>query len=133
MVAVISQSPDGPRYLLLHSAEYVPGKAGDWEWGPPSGCIEPDEDIATCATRELFEETGIRGEPQPVATEDIGWALFFLNVPWGTAVRLDAAEHNDFAWVTFEDACRMCRPERVAEGFRIAVEAARMSHRGPSI
>lgn len=127
MVAVISESPGGPRHLLLHRAEDAPGVGGDWAWGSPSGCLEPGEDIATCAARELFEETGIRGEPQPVATEDISWALFFLHVPWGTAVRLDAKEHNDFTWVTFEEACGLCRPEPAVEGFRIAVEAARRS------
>ena len=124
MVAVISESPDGPRYLLVHRAEHAPGDDGDWAWGPPSGCLEPDEEIAACAARELFEETGIRGDPRPVVTHDIGWAIFLLEVPWGTQVRLDDAEHNDFAWATFDEACRLCRPNRVLEGFSMAVKAA---------
>lgn len=120
MVAVISESPDGARYLLLHSAE---GAVGDWEWGSPSGCLEPGEDIAACAARELFEETGIRATPEPVVTRDIGWAVFFLEVPWGTPVVLSAAEHDDFAWVEVDEAYRLCRPERQAASFRIAVAA----------
>jgi 8-oxo-dGTP pyrophosphatase MutT (NUDIX family) len=80
MTAVISDSPEGPRYLLLHNAETTDD--GDWAWGSPSGCLEPGEDIAGCAARELFEETGIRGEPIPVITEDIDWAVFRLRVPW---------------------------------------------------
>ena len=124
MVAVISQSPDGPRHLLLHRADKAPGEGGDWAWGSPSGERDPGEDVAACAARELFEETGIRGEPHPVVTADIGWALFFLEVPWETAVRLDDAEHNGYTWATFDEAYDMCRPRVVADGFRIAVEAA---------
>ncbi|WP_152362232.1 NUDIX domain-containing protein [Microlunatus speluncae] len=129
MAAVISESPEGLRYLLLHNADYLPGQPdGDWSWGPPSGCREPfDADIAACAARELFEETGISGEPVPVITEDIDWAIFYLRVPWGTAVRLDPAEHNDYAWCTVEEATRRCRPERLAESFRHAVAATRQS------
>jgi 8-oxo-dGTP pyrophosphatase MutT (NUDIX family) len=63
MVAVISHAPDGPRYLLLHRVEFH--ENGDWEWGSPSGAREPGEDMAVCAARELYEETGIRGEPHP--------------------------------------------------------------------
>lgn len=125
MVAVISQSPEGVRHLLLHAADKAPGEAGDWAWGSPSGVREPGEDVAACAARELFEETGIRGEPHPVVTEGIGWALFFLEVPWGTDIRLDDAEHNDYTWADFDVAYDMCRPQRVADGFRIAVDAAR--------
>lgn len=130
MVAVISQAPDGPRFLLLHNAECAPGEEGDWAWGSPSGCLEPDEDVATCAARELFEETGIRVEPRPVATEGVRWAIFYLEVPWRTEVRLDPNEHNDFMWATFDDACRLCRPERATENFRIAVRAYEMDENG---
>lgn len=119
MVAVVSSSPEGRRYLLLHSAE---GNVGDWEWGSPSGCIEPGESVSDCATRELREETGIEGEPEPVATENIGWAVFFLDVPWGIQVEL-SHEHDDFAWVSLDEATRLCRPEMQAESFRLAVSA----------
>ena len=120
MVAVISESPEGPRHLLLHSAE---GAVGDWGWGSPSGCLEPGEDIAACAARELFEETGIRATPEPVVTRDIGWAVYVLEVPWGTPVVLSPAEHDDFVWVDVDEAHRRCRPERQAASFRIAVQA----------
>lgn len=126
-VAVVSHSPDGPRHLILQSCEVPPGE--EWSWGSPSGCLEPGEDIATCAARELYEETGIRAEPLPIATEDIGWALFYLEVPWGTAVRLDPAEHTRFNWVTFDEACRRVRPALVADGLRRAVEAGRKDTR----
>lgn len=123
MVAVVSETGEGPRYLLLHSVDYPRGEDGDWAWGPPSGCLEPGEGVAACAARELFEETGIRGIPEPVATEGVEWAMFYLWVPWGTHVRLDPAEHNDFAWLTYEYACAWCRPEAPAGTFRTAVAA----------
>lgn len=57
------------------------GETGDLVWGCPSGCREAGEDIGMCAARELWEETGIRADPTPVVTQDIGWALFRLQVP----------------------------------------------------
>lgn len=123
MVAVFSQSPEGRRYLLLHNVDYAPGQTGDWAWGSPSGCVEPEEDISACAARELLEETGIRATPVPVVTESIGWAVFFLEVPWGTRVELSPTEHNDFAWVTLDDAFTMCQPEQLAASLRTAVAA----------
>jgi 8-oxo-dGTP pyrophosphatase MutT (NUDIX family) len=123
MVAVFSQSPDGRRYLLLHNVEYARGQTGDWAWGPPSGCLEPGEDIAACAARELLEETGIRATPVPVVTENIDWAVFFLEVPWGIRIELSPTEHNDFAWVTIDEAFRRCRPERLTASLRTATVA----------
>ncbi len=122
MVAVYSHSPDGIRYLLLHNSDYAPGEAGDWAWGTPSGCREEGEDISACAARELYEESGIRGEPEPVEIENVNWAVFTLQVPWGTRVEL-STEHNDFAWVTVEDTRTMCRPEGLAISIRTAVQA----------
>jgi 8-oxo-dGTP pyrophosphatase MutT (NUDIX family) len=120
MVAVFSRSPDGPRFLLLHNAEAL---VGDWEWGSPSGCREPGEDIAECAARELFEETGIRAEPQPVVTSDVDWAVYYLEVPWATPVTLSREEHDEFVWASIEDAHRRVAPERQAVTFRAAVRA----------
>lgn len=123
-VTVISRSPHGLRYLLLRRADEPLDDSDDWAWGPPGGCLEPGEAVAACAARELYEETGIRGHAQPVATENIAWALFYLEVPWGTPVHLGPTEHDDFTWETFDRARQMCRPERVAAGFARSVEAA---------
>lgn len=124
MVAVFSESPEGRRYLLLHNCEKQTGKTGDWVWGCPSGRREAGEDIGTCAARELWEETGIRADPTPVATQDIGWAVFCLQVPWGTPVMLAPDEHNAFGWFALDDeSSERLLPELQAASFRLAVEA----------
>lgn len=121
-IVVSSQSPEGRRYLILHRNDDDQHNSGDgdWAWGPPSGCREPGEDVHTCAARELYEETGIRAVPTAVATYDIGWAVFCLEVPWDTEVRLSPGEHDRYAWVTFAEACTRCRPETVVNGFHLA-------------
>lgn len=95
-------------------------------WGTGSGgrrrAASSRESIAECAARELVEETGVVADPEPVATENIGWAVFILEVPWGTRVRL-SHEHDDFAWVSQDEAMRRCRPERQAASFRLAMGA----------
>lgn len=63
---------------------------------------------AACAVRELHEETGLLASPRPVLTGDTDWAVFALEVPWGTAIAVDGTEHDRFEWVTYADARRRC-------------------------
>jgi 8-oxo-dGTP pyrophosphatase MutT (NUDIX family) len=107
-VVVTSQSPTGMRVLLLHPSD-IDGNHGDWGWVPPGGCREPGEDIAACAARELIEETGIDGVPDPIETEDVDVAIYRLDVPWGTPVQL-SAEHTDHEWVSLDEISERCRP-----------------------
>jgi hypothetical protein len=62
------------------------------------------EELAACAARELLEESGLRAAPRPVLTENVGWAVFTPEVPWGTVVTADGTEHDRFEWVTFAQA-----------------------------
>lgn len=123
MVAVHSDSPDGRRYLLLHNAEVPANDAGEWEWGFPSGCREPGERIDTTASRELHEETGIVGDPTPVITRDIVWAVYYLRVPWGTSIRLAPDEHNEFDWVTLDVAIQRLKPDVLVQSLRLVLTA----------
>jgi 8-oxo-dGTP pyrophosphatase MutT (NUDIX family) len=126
-VVVTSQSPTGLRVLLLHPSD-IDTYDGDWAWVPPGGCREPDEDIATCARRELEEETGIVAVPEVVVSEGVDIAIFSLDVPWGTPVRL-SSEHTDADWVAVEQLHQRCRPAAVLSTIRTATAAIRATVR----
>ena len=122
---VASRAPEGWRYLLLHRAHHGgPAREGDWAWTPPTGSRKPGEDLPACVARELCEEIGLRTTARPVATDDVDWAVFALEVPWGTEVVVDGDEHDRFEWVSFAEACQRCRPAELAASFLTACEAA---------
>jgi 8-oxo-dGTP pyrophosphatase MutT (NUDIX family) len=127
-IVVASLAPGGWRFALLHRARHGPDYAGDWAWTPPAGSRKPGEDLAACAARELAEETGLAGEPRPVRTEDADdWALYTLEVPWGTALALDGTEHDKIEWVSRAEALRRIRPAVVADAFIRGCAAAGFS------
>jgi len=123
-VVVASRGPAGWRFVLLHRAHHGPDWNGDWAWTPPAGARKPGEDVTACAIRELHEETGLRASPRPVVTEDADWAVFAVEIPWGTAVAADGTEHDRFEWVTFAEAQRRCRPAVLAASFTMACETS---------
>jgi ADP-ribose pyrophosphatase YjhB (NUDIX family) len=129
MIVVAARAPQGWRYLLLHRAHhgYGPDWDGDWAWTPPSGSRKPGEDVTACAVRELEEETGLRGLPRAVVTSDVAWALFSLEVPWGTQALVDGTEHDRLDWVTYGEARRRCRPRVLADSFVATCEASGFS------
>lgn len=122
-VVVAARAPEGWRCLLLHRAHHGPSWDGDWAWTPPTGSRKPGEDVAACAARELREETGLDASPVPVVTDEIDWAVFVLEVPWGTEITLDGKEHDRFEWVTCAEALQRCRPDALAASFITACEA----------
>jgi 8-oxo-dGTP pyrophosphatase MutT (NUDIX family) len=126
-VVVAALAPDGWRCLLLHRAHHGPSWDGDWAWTPPAGSRKPGEAVTACAVRELREETGLAASPRPVATEDIDWAVFALEVPWGTEIAVDGTEHDRFEWVTVAEVLRRLRPAAVSESFRTACAAMGLS------
>ena len=123
-IVVASRAPEGWRYLLLHRAHHGPDWEGDWAWTPPAGARKPGEGVTEGAVRELLEETGLRAAPDPVLTEEIDWALFTLEVPWGTVTAVDGTEHDKAEWVPFDEATGRLRPAEVLEGFRTACRTA---------
>ena len=126
-VVVAALAPDGWRCLLLHRAHHGPAWEGDWAWTPPAGSRKPGEPVTACAARELREETGLVASPRPVATKDIDWAVFSLEVPWGTEVAVDGTEHDRFEWVTVAEVLRRSRPAAVSKSFRTACAAMGLS------
>ncbi len=123
-VVVASHAPDGWRYVLLHRGHQGQDREGDWAWTPPAGTRKPGEDIAACAARELQEETGVQAAPQPVQTAGVYWAVFALELPWGTAIQVDGTEHDRFEWVSYAEAVGRIRPAVVVETFTLACQAA---------
>lgn len=125
-IVVASRAPEGWRYLLLHRAHHGgPACEGDWAWTPPTGSRKPGEDLSACVARELREEIGWwQSVPQPVRTVDVSWAVFALEVPWGTSVAVDGEEHDRFEWVSYAEARRRCQPAELAGSFLAACEAS---------
>lgn len=55
--AVLVLDEAGEQMLLLRRHRFI---ADSWGWEIPTGIVEPGEDAATAATREVEEETGYR-------------------------------------------------------------------------
>lgn len=88
-------------------------------WHPPGGGLEPNESLAECAAREVFEETGVRVTVGPVAflrewvapkyclkdsaLHGYGLEVFFYATPSGdTATRRESEDDPRAEWVPLE-------------------------------
>ena len=67
VLPVLSEPRSGdPNVLLIHQYRYAAGGA---VWEVPAGRLEPGEDPAACARRELLEEAGVTsGRIEPLTT-----------------------------------------------------------------
>jgi lipoyl(octanoyl) transferase len=113
---------DDHRVLLLHRK---PERGNFWQ--PITGSIEDGESPLDTARREIFEETGNRGEPTPLDLEqsfmiesqylaarlpapiiasEIGFAAA---LPSSATIHMDADEHDEFGWFTFGQAYERIR------------------------
>src|SRR5215831_18353685 len=81
----------------------------------PGGKLDSGEDAKVCAVRELFEETGVRIDPQSLI--DVGrWltpafaprrfdtCFFLAKCPIGEAARVITTEHDIGEWIRPADA-----------------------------
>ncbi len=113
---------DGDRVLLLHRRR----ERGNY-WQPITGSIEAGESPIETARRELREETGQSGEPEPldlrqsfmiesqfleaqhpapiIASEVAFTASIDSRIP----IRLDTLEHDACGWFTFAEAYERIR------------------------
>ena len=107
----------GWEYLLLHRAHEGPEYAGDWAWTCPAGCRLPGEPIEPAALRELAEESGIVDHAIWAVDLSGPWAVFSVEVEADQQVALDA-EHDQFAWLSADEAVTRILPASVAEQIR---------------
>ena len=114
-------------FLILHRAHEGPDYGGDWAWTPPAGSRLPGEDIATCAARELKEETGLELELVEALFESSDFCVYVGEADFDCVIRLDA-DHDWFEWLSAETAMSRCRPGVVAD--EIAVALALLETRG---
>ena len=108
---------DGDRILLLHRR---PERGNFWQ--PVTGSMEEGESPLETARRELVEETGQRGDPQPldlhqsfmiesqflasrypapIIASEVAYAA---TIDSRIRIRLDTEEHDACAWFTFAEA-----------------------------
>lgn len=99
------------RFLLMKRAT----RSFFGEWASVEGGLEPGEDAARAAVRELREETGLAAErlyrlaaaPRRVAGErgPVSLHVFVGFAPRGARVTLNE-EHSEYAWLTLRRAIR---------------------------
>lgn len=108
--AVIYKSfADGDRYLLILNKK--PG--GNGHWGFPKGHREGTENEFETASREIFEETGLRVvfcggkralstySPRPGITKDVA---YYLAVAREGNVKLQNSEVAQYKWASYSEA-----------------------------
>lgn len=113
---------DDHRVLLLHRK---PERGNFWQ--PITGSIEDGETPIETARREIVEETGNAGEPNPLDLEqsfmiesqflaarhagpiiasEVG---FVAQLPSTATIQMDAEEHDAFGWFSFSEAYEKIR------------------------
>ena len=100
--------------LLLRRNE---GKSEGGKWGVPGGKVDPGETLVEAMAREMKEETGhdipgvdfryMKKLHVEHPRHQFIYHLFFATMPVKPDVRLDSNEHENFLWVTPENALKL--------------------------
>lgn len=118
-VVVVRRGPSGYRYLLLRCFRY---------WDFPKGMVDEGETPFAAACREVREESTLEDlvfswdqvyiETPPYAGGKV--ARYYLaecpsgDVSLPATEELGRAEHDEFRWVSYNDARRLLGPRLVA-------------------
>ena len=105
--AVVVVLDDADRVLMMHRHRFILAR---WVWELPGGYLDPDEDPAVCAAREVEEETGWRPRNmkpllsfQPmVGTVDQPNRLYLARGADPTGARPDINEAETVAWIPLD-------------------------------
>ncbi|NNN12314.1 MAG: HAD hydrolase family protein [Acidimicrobiaceae bacterium] len=105
--------------LILHRVGY-PRDDADWAWTPPGGGRIDGESPLECALRELKEETGIELDSEATLTSLVDDWYFFQKEVQTTNIVIDTAEHDDYRWMSLEEALELCSPQVVSNALASA-------------
>jgi 8-oxo-dGTP diphosphatase len=107
IVSIVVLDEQGSILLLRrHNADLGGGK-----WGTPGGRLEAGEDTKVAATRELYEETGVRvGQLGLLGAHSVSMphgtvhmTSYVAQISRDTAIVLDPEEHQAHLWARLED------------------------------
>jgi 8-oxo-dGTP pyrophosphatase MutT (NUDIX family) len=114
--AIVAVVDDEDRVLMMHRHRFIIDR---WVWELPGGYLDPDEEPAVCAAREVEEETGWRPgtlEPlvefQPmVGTIDQPNLVFLARGATPTGAAPDVNEADRVGWIPLDEV-----RDRIAKG-----------------
>ncbi|MGH4014837.1 MAG: NUDIX hydrolase [Pseudonocardiaceae bacterium] len=117
----------GQRVLMIWRHRFVPDV---WTWELPGGYVDPDEDPARTAAREVEEETGWRPRSmrlltrfQPlIGTADFENLLYLGEGAHDTGKRADVNEAARVQWISLDSVPdRIARAEIIGAGTQIGL------------
>jgi 8-oxo-dGDP phosphatase len=118
---VIAMVDDAERVLMLWRHRFITDR---WGWELPAGWVEPGEDPATAASREVLEETGWRPGPlQPLCSfsadhgiSDSQFRLFRADKATYEGPPTDSAEASRVEWVPLASVRGLIERHEIDDG-----------------